>query len=634
MKTIFTLLALTISTLICAQSNTAISLDGTDDYLSIPASASVSQLPEFTVEGWVYWNGTGNGCIYAETIAGSNDPVFSIVARSADGGRLALKLTDGTGTGLNIQPATGIIATNRWVHVAVVRTSGTNLKVYIDGQLTDDLNFTAPSSWTPDAVSAGVRRSATNTDFFSGRMDELRLWSVARTQQEIKANMLGKGLNNDMPSLIARYRFNEGSGTSAANAGTVNTGVDATLINGGTWVASPVQFTANALHFDQANDRFGAPVATTATTNVTMEAWIYHNGGRGTDHMIMTNGNANFNGYALFINTQLRLLVSVGNRLYGTTFYVPTDQWCHLAMVFSTTGVTVYANGTPIYTNNVLPTTPVGSFVMGYRDGYGQPYDGGIDEVRIWNVARTQSEIQAAMYGEIDPATPGLAAYYTFNQGVTDGDNSGLTTVVDQAGNFNGTMTNFALTGTTSNYIGQQNALSVLPVRWQSFTATAVNGNVMLNWGTAQEINTRDFTVEHSTDQTNWRGIATIAGAGSSNSPKDYHYRHDAPAAGRNYYRIRQTDLDGAYTYSELRSVLINKTATALRVLGNPVSNGTLRFSLSVERATQVTLYHADGRAVWSAKLGAGIHEIPATGLPAGTYVLRCAEGSQQVLVH
>lgn len=634
MKTILTLFALAFSTtFLCAQSNTAISLDGTDDYMSMPASVSVSQLTQFTLESWVYWTGTGNGCIYAETVAGINDPGFSVVARSANSGRLALKLTDGSGTGLDVATTTGAIASNRWVHVAVVRTSATNLQVYIDGKLTDDLNFTAPSSWTPDAVSAGVRRSATNTDFFNGRLEELRLWNVARTQQEIKAKMYGKDLNNGGAALVARYRFNEGTGILAANAGTTTPSADATLLNGVTWVNSPVQFTANAIHFDQVNDRFGAPIATTATTNVTMEAWIYHNGGRGTDHMIMTNGNANFNGYALFINTQLRLIVSVGSAYYGTTYYVPTNQWCHLAMVFSTTGVTVYADGVSIYTNNVLPTTPVGSFVMGYRDGFGQPYDGGIDEVRIWNVARTQAEIQAAMYDEIDPATPGLAAYYTFNQGVTDGDNTGLTTVVDQAGGNNGTMTNFALSGTTSNFIGQQNALEILPVRWQSFTAQVVSGQVMLNWSTAQEMNNRDFRVEHSTDQNNWTAITTMAGAGNSNSTRRYQYLHETPASGRNFYRIRQTDMDGSYSFTEIRSVSISKTQTALRIMGNPVSNGVLRFSLLTEGAQQVTLYHADGRAVWSGKLGTGVHEVRTAGLAKGTYLLRCAAGSEQVFV-
>ena len=83
-------------------------------------------------------------------------------------------------------------------------------------------------------------------------------------------------------------------------------------------------------------------------------------------------------------------------------------------------------------------------------------FNGQMDEVRIWNVTRTQVEIQANMNSEISSAT-GLVASYNFNQGVANGNNAGVTTATDSSGNGNnGTLTNFALTGTTSNWVDGQ----------------------------------------------------------------------------------------------------------------------------------------------------------------------------------
>ena len=77
-----------------AQSNYAVSFDGTDDYISLPTSVAVSQSYTFTIEAWVYWNGGGNGCIYSETVQGNNTPMLSISPRSSDGGGIELVLRD------------------------------------------------------------------------------------------------------------------------------------------------------------------------------------------------------------------------------------------------------------------------------------------------------------------------------------------------------------------------------------------------------------------------------------------------------------------------------------------------------------------------------------------------------------
>lgn len=93
----------------------------------------------------------------------------------------------------------------------------------------------------------------------------------------------------------------------------------------------------------------------------------------------------------------------------------------------------------------IAPCTPY----IGY-----QVLRGSIDEVRIWNRALPQAEIINNMNCELAPGQTGLLAYYKFNQGVSNVDNTAITTLTDSSGNGNnGTLSNFTLSGLTSNWV-------------------------------------------------------------------------------------------------------------------------------------------------------------------------------------
>ncbi|MBL0105002.1 MAG: putative metal-binding motif-containing protein [Bacteroidetes bacterium] len=82
----------------------------------------------------------------------------------------------------------------------------------------------------------------------------------------------------------------------------------------------------------------------------------------------------------------------------------------------------------------------------------GPNFHGKIDELTIWNCVRTQAEIQSDLCGVTCP-NPSLIAHYSFNQGITNGNNPGVITAIDNSGrNNNGTLLNFALSGSTSNW--------------------------------------------------------------------------------------------------------------------------------------------------------------------------------------
>jgi hypothetical protein len=636
MRKLVLFFGLIINNCVLAQSNYTVNNDGSNDYVSLPTSVSVSQSNTFTVEAWVYWNGTNNGCIYSETVQGNNNPMFSITPRSANSGGIELVLRDNSTTGLVLQPATATVTANTWVHVAVVRTSATNIKTYINGVLKDNATFTAPAAWTPTKVNAGVRWRASQADFFAGKIDELRIWNTARSATEIVANMFNKNLTNNATGLVAYYRFNEGSSTTAANSSTNTSGADGTLTNGPTWAASPIQFAGNALHFDEGNDRVIAPVPTTATTNVTMEAWVYHTGGSGSDHLIMVNGVMGSNGYALFLNTSHTLVVIYNGVItMNTGIGLSTNQWSHLALVIGTTGFTLYKNGVNVYSNTGTPNTPSTNFIIGYNTvANGQPFGGMIDEVRIWNTARTQTEIQNNMNSEIATSSSGLALYYTFNQGIAAGDNTGLIPLIDQTGNGNnGTLTNFALSGSTSNNLTQNSNLAILPLRWLSFTTTKQYNNVLLQWSTAQEQNTKDFIVQHSIDSRSWTNIATNSATGNSSSINNYSYLHSDPLKGMNYYRIVQRDVDGRSGYSAINSVKFNTNRGGVQVMNNLIANRILQVKINASMATPVSLYSGNGNLLWSRQLAPGIHSIDASRYAKGIYLLNTGKQIEKIIV-
>jgi len=84
-----------------------------------------------------------------------------------------------------------------------------------------------------------------------------------------------------------------------------------------------------------------------------------------------------------------------------------------------------------------------------------------------------------------------------------------------------------------------------LPISLLSFDAVCKNDIVNINWSTASETNNDYFTIERSTDATNWEFVNNIPGNGNSNTVMYYSANDDKPYNGTSYYRLKQTDFNG-----------------------------------------------------------------------------------------
>ena len=94
-----------------------------------------------------------------------------------------------------------------------------------------------------------------------------------------------------------------------------------------------------------------------------------------------------------------------------------------------------------------------------------------------------------------------------------------------------------------------------LPIELLSFSADCLSDKALLEWATASETNNDYFTVERSTDGEVFAAIATVASQGNAYKIQRYEFTDPAPFAGMNYYRLRQTDLDGQTSLAGLTSV-------------------------------------------------------------------------------
>lgn len=172
---------------------------------------------------------------------------------------------------------------------------------------------------------------------------------------------------------------------------------------------------------------------------------------------------------------------------------------------------------------------------------------------------------------------------------------------------------------------------SILPIQLAYFRGKRKGSSVQLNWSTEVEINNAFFEIEYSTNGKDFKSIAYIEGAGTSTRALFYDFQHKAPVAGINYYRLKQTDFDEAYSYSDIVSVEISKeTASRVKVFPNPVVD---RFSLthdSEEEIGQVELFSLFGQRIvetWSQAQSS--YTLPTSLLP-GQYILRVKAGAKE----
>ena len=181
----------------------------------------------------------------------------------------------------------------------------------------------------------------------------------------------------------------------------------------------------------------------------------------------------------------------------------------------------------------------------------------------------------------------------------------------------------------------------LIPVELTSFTATANLNSVTLNWSTATETNNMGFEIEKrvgnrqsavgnsSGGETSWKKIGFVSGKGTSTDPQSYAFTDEALSPGLYIYRLKQTDFDGTFEYSNEIQVQITVPVnyTLHQNYPNPFNPSTvIEYSLPQQSFVTISIYSILGevvRTLVNESVDAGYQKVTfdASELPSGMYI-------------
>jgi hypothetical protein len=219
-----------------------------------------------------------------------------------------------------------------------------------------------------------------------------------------------------------------------------------------------------------------------------------------------------------------------------------------------------------------------------------------------------------------------------------DGDGFADNDVTPIAGSFSGTVVTFSGVNFQSGdrfTIGNTTIASPLPIELISFDAEVIQNEVSLKWTTASETNNHFFTIERSKTGEEWESLIKIPGAGTISEVRNYETSDGFPHSGVSYYRLKQTDFDGQFSYSSIKRVEIDK-AYQLKAFPNP-AKGKFTFTTGFEvDQSNVVLLNVLGQQVPIAlNKSENAYSITPEGRAPGVYILKVTKGfwSQSIRV-
>jgi len=427
-------------------------------------------------------------------------------------------------------------------HLAItVAESGGNsqVTVYRDGnQLWQQTVTDVYTSNALDGLIFGQDGSSSN--FYSGSLDEVRIWNYVRTIDEIRKEM-HLTLGGQETGLLGYWQFNEGTTSLTRNQITSN---QLALISGVTWISSL------------------APVGPGVAQKVTVST-------DGSVSFASVNMSMDFTGVAGSFDV---IAVKINANPQGTQ---PEDNYILSNSVKN-----------PYWIINNFGTGSFSSVNLTYDYGPGVLLEPSIDNVNLFKRATTSS------------------------------GNWNFITTAASLNTTSGIVTYNNLTSFSQSSTGETN--SPLPVELVSFNVRwdRKMGNNYLEWLTASEFNNSHFEIERSIDAVDWEKIGKVEGRSTTTALNNYHFIDKAvPPMNTVYYRLKQVDFSGEYTYSDIRSVaILGADPYLLQLYPNPVNQlSKLIFFTPYNEQILIRIIDSQGRVVSYKQFvsSVGKNEIP-----------------------
>lgn len=549
--------------------DTRVQLDGVDDYMTISNNPILNPVNTFSVEGWFNPASTATTRTLVSKDSASTALCYNLTMNA--GGTVSM--TVNTNNGPATATSTTTLVTGNWYHIAGTY-DGSNINLYINGALAGTALQTGSVTANNGPIYLGRTGGAT-PQYFTGGIEEVRIWSTARTAAQLRAGMHTSVAPFSDPNMVAYLRFDEGvSSFFAADAsGNCNHGSLVNMdINNTT--ASPVWFISSV--------PMGAPIVATQTVT-------------GSGPVTFTNANLSMN-FANYAGSEDYYVHMFNAAPEGTQ---PSASPGGVTAVHPRAWI-IYSYGTATYTgadatfeliNNTLLPTAVPSDVKLFNRMVGSPFG--------WTL--TQGTATGL---NITPPT----ATYSFTS------SSQLNQQFVIAGNNN-----------------------PLPIKLISFDAKATNNDAQLSWQTSSEENTAKFIIERSADGIQYQEVAELKGRGNRYGTNDYSYvdKNVGLQHAKMQYRLKMIDYDGRFNYSQNRMVRFGKMGETLTVQPNPFRD-QLTVSYYGEKDDVVDIIIADlqGKVLLkkSTNVGSGWNELnlqAGNQLSAGLYILTIRGGDK-----
>jgi|Napbiome12C3dose_1001474.scaffolds.fasta_scaffold00057_2 hypothetical protein len=389
--------------------------NGTDDYVSLGTNnLPTGSSSPVTLEAWFYATAfsAGRPTIIGYGSGANNQSQDIEIGIGTAGENRVLKLR------CNGADFTGntTIQLNAWNHVVGV-DDGTNMKLYLNGVLDNSGARCSTSKLTTYAkIGTDINGDVTN-GYFTGNIDDVKIYNYARTQQQIVADMNGgsasiRSVSNKSP--VGYWKFDEGQGTVANNSSSQGSTLNGTL----TSMASPATSTSGwtqsgkfgkALVFDGTNDYIsitdpGASSALDMNGQITISTWIKTSGANNYAGIIHKSNNSS-TGYQLGMSTSSDIRADL---FKGTTYdnvstsglNVEDNLWHSIIATYDGSTAIIYVDGVKKASKAMSGYLQTNSndnsaLLIGNDDGAASRYfNGSIDEVKVYNYALTADEVK------------------------------------------------------------------------------------------------------------------------------------------------------------------------------------------------------------------------------------------------
>ncbi|HRI61126.1 MAG TPA: T9SS type A sorting domain-containing protein [Saprospiraceae bacterium] len=171
--------------------------------------------------------------------------------------------------------------------------------------------------------------------------------------------------------------------------------------------------------------------------------------------------------------------------------------------------------------------------------------------------------------------------------------------------------------------------LLLLPVELAFIYARRNDDGILLEWQTASEKDNAYFQVEHSMNGKTFQAIGELPGKGTTATANQYHFLHDKPSVGTNYYRLKQVDYDGKFEYSKIVSAVIHQEET-IHIFPNPTDGPVFVKGQTDESTARVT--DLTGKVIWENALPEN-GMIDLGGQPNGIYFVEVITGGRRSVI-